>query len=54
MTSGEIHFAYGQELTGRIDAPVVFAHNDIHSGNLMFNDEEGMYDHRLEYIGTAQ
>lgn len=33
-----------QELTGLLNAPVVFAHNDLLSGNLMFNDEEGVYD----------
>ena len=32
----------GQELTGRLDAPVVFAHNDLLSGNLMLNDDEGI------------
>lgn len=35
-------FALEQELTGRLDSPVVFAHNDLLSGNLMFNDEEGI------------
>lgn len=60
LISGEIYFVYGQELTGCLDAPVVFAHNDLLSGNLMLNDEEGMYDHSLEclryasYLGTAQ
>ncbi|GJR83103.1 probable ethanolamine kinase [Tanacetum coccineum] len=29
-----------KELTGPRDAPVVFAHNDLLSGNLMLNDEE--------------
>ncbi|KAI8565591.1 hypothetical protein RHMOL_Rhmol03G0272000 [Rhododendron molle] len=29
-----------KELSGRLDSPVVFAHNDLLSGNLMFNDEE--------------
>jgi thiamine kinase-like enzyme len=33
-----------QELTDLLNAPVVFAHNDLLSGNLMFNDEEGVYD----------
>ena len=31
-----------QELTGLLNAPVVFAHNDLLSGNLMLNDEHGM------------
>lgn len=29
-----------KDLTGHLDAPVVFAHNDLLSGNLMRNDEE--------------
>ncbi|KAK8947822.1 hypothetical protein KSP40_PGU015586 [Platanthera guangdongensis] len=29
-----------QDLAGHLDAPVVFAHNDLLSGNLMRNDEE--------------
>ncbi|GJS09129.1 probable ethanolamine kinase isoform X1 [Tanacetum coccineum] len=29
-----------KELTGHLNAPVVFAHNDLLSGNLMFNDDE--------------
>lgn len=33
----------GQELTGCLNAPVVFAHNDLLSGNLMFNDDEGIH-----------
>ncbi|GFS40931.1 protein kinase superfamily protein [Actinidia rufa] len=33
-----------KELTGRLNAPVVFAHNDLLSGNLMHNEEEGMAD----------
>ncbi|GJS41834.1 probable ethanolamine kinase [Tanacetum coccineum] len=28
------------ELTGHLNAPVVFAHNDLLSGNLMLNDDE--------------
>lgn len=39
-----------KELTGRLDSPVVFAHNDLLSGNLMFNDEEGkLYFIDFEY-----
>lgn len=30
-----------QELTSLLNAPVVFAHNDLLSGNLMLNEEEG-------------
>lgn len=30
-----------QELTGLFRAPVVFAHNDLLSGNIMLNDQEG-------------
>ncbi|KAI6668109.1 hypothetical protein NL676_032964 [Syzygium grande] len=30
-----------KELTGLLNAPVVFAHSDLLSGNLMLNDEEG-------------
>ncbi|KAK9073827.1 hypothetical protein SSX86_006421 [Deinandra increscens subsp. villosa] len=38
------------ELTGRLDAPVVFAHNDLLSGNLMLNDdEEKLYIIDFEY-----
>ncbi|PWA76338.1 ethanolamine kinase 2 [Artemisia annua] len=29
-----------KELTGHLNAPVVFAHNDLLSGNLMLNDDE--------------
>lgn len=32
-----------QELTGHLNAPVVFAHNDLLSGNLMLNEDEGTY-----------
>ncbi|XP_071729516.1 probable ethanolamine kinase [Rutidosis leptorrhynchoides] len=39
-----------KELTGRLDAPVVFAHNDLLSENLMFNDdEEKLYFIDFEY-----
>lgn len=31
-----------QELTTLFNAPVVFAHNDLLSGNIMVNDEEGI------------
>uniref|UniRef100_A0A2P2KNU4 ethanolamine kinase n=1 Tax=Rhizophora mucronata TaxID=61149 RepID=A0A2P2KNU4_RHIMU len=30
-----------KELTGLLNAPVVFAHNDLLSGNFMVNDDEG-------------
>lgn len=30
-----------QELAGHLNAPVVFAHNDLLSGNIMVNDEKG-------------
>lgn len=33
-----------QELTGRLNAPVVYSHNDLLSGNLMLNDDEGIYN----------
>ncbi|KAL1819659.1 hypothetical protein DCAR_0415962 [Daucus carota subsp. sativus] len=39
-----------KDLTGRLDAPVVFAHNDLLSGNLMLNDDEGkLYFIDFEY-----
>ncbi|KAJ0751931.1 putative ethanolamine kinase [Helianthus annuus] len=39
-----------KELTGQLDAPVVFAHNDLLSGNLMLNDdEEKLYFIDFEY-----
>ncbi|KAJ9548583.1 hypothetical protein OSB04_021126 [Centaurea solstitialis] len=39
-----------KELTGSLDAPVVFAHNDLLSGNLMLNDdEEKLYIIDFEY-----
>ncbi|KAM1508319.1 hypothetical protein ACFX10_017647 [Malus domestica] len=51
-----------QELTDRFNAPVVFAHNDLLSGNIMFNDEEdklyvidfeyGSYNYRGFDIGN--
>lgn len=34
-----------QDLTGLLNAPVVFAHNDLLSGNLMLNEDEGIYFH---------
>jgi len=49
-------------LTGHLNAPVVFAHNDLLSGNLMLNDEEeklylidfeyGSYNYRGFDIGN--
>ncbi|XP_052199245.1 probable ethanolamine kinase [Diospyros lotus] len=51
-----------KELTVHFDAPVVFAHNDLLSGNIMFNDEEdklylidfeyGSYNYRGFDIGN--
>ncbi|XVF34692.1 hypothetical protein REPUB_Repub18cG0080800 [Reevesia pubescens] len=40
----EVHKEVTQvkELTGLLNAPVVFAHNDLLSGNLMLNDEHGI------------
>ncbi|KAI3424538.1 uncharacterized protein J3R85_010545 [Psidium guajava] len=39
-----------KELTGLLNAPVVFAHNDLLCGNFMFNDEEGkLYFIDFEY-----
>ncbi|KAJ8768036.1 hypothetical protein K2173_020976 [Erythroxylum novogranatense] len=39
-----------KELTGLLDAPVVFSHNDLLSGNLMLNDaEEKLYFIDFEY-----
>ncbi|KAI3495904.1 hypothetical protein L1887_38251 [Cichorium endivia] len=39
-----------KELTGHLNAPVVFAHNDLLSGNLMLNDdEEKLYFIDFEY-----
>ncbi|KAK3029084.1 hypothetical protein RJ639_039228 [Escallonia herrerae] len=39
-----------KELTGHLDAPVVFAHNDLLSGNLMLNeDEDRLYFIDFEY-----
>lgn len=31
-----------QELTGLLNSPIVFSHNDLLSGNLMLNDEQGI------------
>lgn len=31
-----------QELTDKLNAPVVFSHNDLLSGNLMLNEDEGL------------
>ncbi|KAK6248414.1 hypothetical protein QUC31_019979 [Theobroma cacao] len=40
----------GKELTGLLNAPVVFAHNDLLSGNLMLNDEhDKLYFIDFEY-----
>lgn len=33
-----------QELAGLLNAPLVFAHNDLLSGNIMVNDEQGKTD----------
>jgi ethanolamine kinase len=51
-----------QEFTGLLNAPVVFAHNDLLSGNFMLNDEEeklylidfeyGSYNYRGFDIGN--
>ncbi|XP_041004870.1 probable ethanolamine kinase [Juglans microcarpa x Juglans regia] len=51
-----------KELTGHLNAPVVFAHNDLLSGNIMVNDEEeklyfidfeyGSYNYRGFDIGN--
>ncbi|KAM7268790.1 hypothetical protein ACFE04_010956 [Oxalis oulophora] len=39
-----------KELTGLLDAPIVFAHNDLLSGNIMVNDqEEKLYIIDFEY-----
>ncbi|XP_034699105.1 probable ethanolamine kinase isoform X1 [Vitis riparia] len=39
-----------KELTDRLNSPVVFAHNDLLSGNLMLNDDEGkLYFIDFEY-----
>ncbi|KAJ4844614.1 hypothetical protein Tsubulata_023440 [Turnera subulata] len=39
-----------KELTGLLNAPVVFAHNDLLSGNLMLNEDEGkLYIIDFEY-----
>ncbi|WCJ29672.1 Protein kinase superfamily protein [Euphorbia peplus] len=39
-----------KELTSRLDAPVVFSHNDLLSGNLMLNeDEDKLYIIDFEY-----
>ncbi|KAD3067929.1 hypothetical protein E3N88_35809 [Mikania micrantha] len=43
-----------KELTGRLDAPVVFAHNDLLSGNVMLNeDEEKLYIIDFEYASYS-
>ncbi|KAJ9140960.1 hypothetical protein P3X46_031549 [Hevea brasiliensis] len=39
-----------KELTGRLNAPMVFSHNDLLSGNLMLNEDEGkLYFIDFEY-----
>ncbi|KAK1311643.1 hypothetical protein QJS10_CPA07g00704 [Acorus calamus] len=38
-----------KDLTDLINAPVVFSHNDLLSGNLMFSDEEKLYFIDFEY-----
>ncbi|KAG8372737.1 hypothetical protein BUALT_Bualt12G0097900 [Buddleja alternifolia] len=42
VSFGEIHKEISdlKEMTDRLDAPVVYAHNDLLSGNLMLNDDE--------------
>ncbi|KAK4757006.1 hypothetical protein SAY87_007133 [Trapa incisa] len=42
-----------QELTGRLNSPVVYAHNDLLCGNVMVNDEEGT-DHWQGQIDTSE
>ena len=41
LGSSDIVCTIEQEFTGLLNAPVVFAHNDLLSGNLMLNEEEG-------------
>ncbi|PKA47070.1 ethanolamine kinase [Apostasia shenzhenica] len=38
-----------KDLTDRLGAPVVFAHNDLLAGNLMMNDQEKLYIIDFEY-----
>ena len=38
-----------QELTDLLNSPVVFAHNDLLSGNLMLNDDEGTHWPLISY-----
>ncbi|XP_023745172.1 probable ethanolamine kinase [Lactuca sativa] len=46
----EVEILELKELTGHLKSPVVFAHNDLLSGNLMFNDnEEKLYFIDFEY-----
>ena len=35
-------FLFQQELTDHLNSPVIFAHNDLLSGNVMINNEEGI------------
>lgn len=39
-----------QELTGLCNAPVVFAHNDLLSGNIMLNDDEGIFRKSVIFV----
>ena len=40
-----------QELTSQLNAPVVFSHNDLLSGNIMVNEEEGIHLRKL-YVNS--
>lgn len=38
-----------QAISDSFNAPIVFSHNDLLSGNFMYNEDEGM--HYLSYVG---
>nr|GLL41578.1 nucleobase-ascorbate transporter 2 isoform X2 [Ipomoea trifida] len=51
-------FGNGMELTSHLNAPVVYAHNDLLFSNLMLNEEEGEaiamgFQHYIMALGTA-
>lgn len=52
LINGELIVIMKQELTCLLNAPVVFAHNDLLCGNFMVNDDEGTMTHDSQCIFT--
>jgi len=46
------HFVLIQDLANLLNAPVVFSHNDLLSGNLMLNEKEGKSCYHVFIVTT--